>query len=232
MNKENFINKIKSILLFFCIFIIIFGILLYFSTRDAREVSNSEKELYIEENGTLEGYKDSNPLTPYVPCAEDNEIVTNIKEEYTNEELGDVFGTMCIPDSGAATILQSSSKGETIDSGVTHTSTTNPPTMGENTVLAGHREAYFSNLYGLEVGEKVLLTVGENTYAYEVTEYKDISDTDINYVYMMDTDIRDDESYLTLYTCYPGTFYAPITGRYAVRLKLINKEYEQMIMED
>ena len=85
--------------------------------------------------------------------------------------------------------------------------------LGEvgNTVLYGHREQIFWGLKDVQLGDEINVQTHHEDLVYEIVEIEIVDPTD-PFIYR-----QEDESVLTLVTCYPFIYMGPITDRYVVK---------------
>lgn len=103
-----------------------------------------------------------------------------------------------------------------MEQGVVLDPTGGTPKSNKSTVIFGHRHYDFQALKDMEVGDDIILYLGDDVYVYEVYETEIVDETDIESVFYESND-------LVLYTCYPFEYGSPYTERYVVHAKEIEK---------
>lgn len=96
-----------------------------------------------------------------------------------------------------------------MEQGVAWDSDTGLPGVDSSMVVSGHRNYDFKYLQYLEVGDDIILSIGENTYTYEVSYLEVIDESEADKVYTNTNE-------LVMYTCYPFISGAPKDERYVV----------------
>lgn len=92
------------------------------------------------------------------------------------------------------------------------------PGQNGNILLAGHRNGIFRNFEYLKTGESIFVETTYGKFTYRVDELRIIEGTDMS--------IAGDaaQEQLTLYTCYPFTYFGNAPQRYVVICSLIESE--------
>lgn len=95
------------------------------------------------------------------------------------------------------------------------------PAPGErgNSVITAHRDTFFRHIYELQKGDELVVQRKGKIYRYAVLTKKIVKPTDTSVV-----DQANDESRLTLITCYPTYYIGPAPERLVVTGKLIGDE--------
>ena len=92
-------------------------------------------------------------------------------------------------------------------------------------VLAAHNHTYFRYLPNILVGDQVILKTDYGKFTYEVTETKELPDTDTSLLYYdvtADPPVDD----LILYTCWNNGYMGLSDQRLYVICKVVSKEYK------
>lgn len=105
-----------------------------------------------------------------------------------------------------------------MERGVSHDPRSSMPGEAGNTVLAGHRELFFKNFLELEVGDDVIINIGNNIYIYEIVSYEVIEPSQAEKVFY-----DNEEDLLVMYTCYPIESWKYYSQRLVVKAKPINQ---------
>ena len=92
------------------------------------------------------------------------------------------------------------------------------PGQGANILIAGHRNGIFRNFEYLKTGESILVETTYGKFTYRVDELRIIEGTDNSIA----ADTAQEQ--LTLYTCYPFTYFGNAPQRYVVICSLIESE--------
>ena len=92
------------------------------------------------------------------------------------------------------------------------------PGQNGNILIAGHRNGIFRNFEYLKTGESILVETTYGKFTYRVDELRIIEGTDNSIA--ADTE----QEQLTLYTCYPFTYFGNAPQRYVVICSLIESE--------
>ncbi len=85
-------------------------------------------------------------------------------------------------------------------------------------VLAGHREMSFAALEHVQPGDGVILNIDNNIYLFEIKSTFEFDETEVEKVFY-----QVDEDTLVMYTCFPFIKYGPVTGRFGVTAKRVDK---------
>jgi LPXTG-site transpeptidase (sortase) family protein len=90
-----------------------------------------------------------------------------------------------------------------------------PGRSGGNVVIAGHRDTHFRMLKDVEIGDEIRIGTTSGDYRYRILETRIVSPKDIS-------SLRPEEdSVVTLITCYPFYFVGPAPKRFVVRAAAI-----------
>lgn len=176
-----------------------------------------KKEEADNTNLAMSTYEEITCTQNEVKSEEKNPRVTN-----SDADVNEIIGYIIFPSLGESTaLLQGDLSDDQIaamDRGVSHDPRSSIPGEAGNTVLAGHRELFFKNFLDLEVGDDVILNVGDNIYVYEITSYEVIDPEDADKVFY-----SNNEDLLVMYTCYPIEAWKPFNNRLVVKAKPIAK---------
>lgn len=157
-------------------------------------------------------------------CTNNEVVADNSKPQVTNDQAdpNEIIGYIMFPSLGESTaLLQGDINDDQIaamDRGVSHDPQSSMPGEAGNTVLAGHRELFFKHFLELEVGDDVIINVGDNVYIYEIESYEVIDPEEVDKVFY-----SNDEDLLVMYTCYPIEAWKPFSQRVVVKAKPIEK---------
>ncbi len=186
----------------------------------------SKYQIY-KENKAMEDLLSYNVVDLFqIPIQEDvsSSILTN--DTASTSYSGQVIGYIQIPSIDMKVPVYQSKSGDEQDMEdvmnytVAHDPDTLLPGEEQKSVFTGHREEQFGKLKDIEKDDLIIVTIGDNTFLYQVDELK-IGDADdqeiIDYVYNYN---NVDE--LVLYTCYPFRKYAPVKQRFIVHAKRIS----------
>jgi sortase A len=127
----------------------------------------------------------------------------------------DWLGRLEIPRFDLSVMVREGSDDAALELGVGHIPGTALPGEPGNAALAGHRDAFFRALRGIQPGDEIQWTSlqGSARYLVESTRIVDPSQTDV----LGPTK----ESRLTLVTCYPFGYIGPAPKRFIVQARLI-----------
>ncbi len=115
--------------------------------------------------------------------------------------IGDVIGTMTIPSVDIeVNVLQGDREAE-FRLGAGHYPGSYFPGQGNNILIAAHRTTHFKPLETLEVGDKIHFLTTYGLYNYVVDEIRIIDGNDNSVAGLTE------KEQLTLYTCYPFTYF-------------------------
>lgn len=121
---------------------------------------------------------------------------------------------LTVPEQGLGAIVLFGASGSSLAFGPGHLSGSALPGAVGNTVIAGHRDTHFAFLQHLETGDEILLeTPGGDTHRYRAHSFQVVDHQETSALEPVE-----EESILTLVTCYP--FDALVPGgplRYVVQ---------------
>lgn len=106
--------------------------------------------------------------------------------------------------------------GRTLAFGPGHMSSTPLPGESGNTVVAGHRDTHFALLADVNLGERIQVETASGVFEYQISEVGIAHEQD------MSVTAPEEESVLTLITCYPFNAVNPNPElRYVIKAVLI-----------
>ena len=112
-------------------------------------------------------------------------------------------------------VVLAGTNGAALAFGPGHLTTSAPPGVSDNSVIAGHRDTHFAFLKAVKLGDVLQLQAPDGVvYDYTVTDTRVVHETDTRVLQ------RSQSTMLTLITCYP--FDAVVPGgplRYVVRAR-------------
>lgn len=131
--------------------------------------------------------------------------------------LGDLFGVINIPSVDIAVNVYNGDSETEFRKGVGHYAMSYYPGQDGNILVAGHRTSFFRNFEYLEIGDMVYFDTTYGRFVYTIDEFKIIDGTDQS--------VAKDTSHeqLTMYTCYPFTYFGNAPQRYVVICSLKEK---------
>ncbi len=195
----NWILNILIIIVILCI-----GYLLWENYQMKHEANENTKE-------ALDSFDE-------VVCVDNQVTADSSNPQVTNDtaQANDIIGYVMFPSLGESTaLLQGDINDDQIaamDRGVSHDPRSSMPGESGNTVLAGHRELFFKHFLDLNVGDDVIVNVGDNIYVYEIIDYEVIDPEQAEKVFY-----SNDEDLLVMYTCYPIESWKPFNNRLVVK---------------
>jgi sortase A len=86
-----------------------------------------------------------------------------------------------------------------------------------HSILSGHRDTVFRDLWKVEDGDLLIVETIEGTYTYEVVNRRVVDENDQTVI------VPSIDPILTLVTCYPFQYIGPAPERYIVSSKLIDR---------
>ncbi len=202
------INWVLNILIIFVVLVIAF--LLYENYQMKKLASDNT-------DAALDTYEK-------LVCSEDEVIADTSKPQVTNSSTNanDIIGYMMFPSVGESTaILQGDLNDDqtaAMDRGVSHDPNSSMPGEIGNSVFAGHRELFFKYFLDLEVGDDVIINLGDNIYIYEIQSFEIIDPDQVDTVFY-----DNDEDLLVMYTCYPIEAYTFFNQRMVIKATPISE---------
>ncbi len=173
-----------------------------------------------ESDNTLEAFETYEQVT----CTNNEVTADDSNPQVTNETSNpnEIIGYIMFPSLGeSSALLQGDVADDQIaamDRGVSHDPLSSMPGENGNTVIAGHRELFFKHFLELNVGDDVIINVGDNVYIYEIESFEVIDPEDVEKVFY-----SNDQDLLVMYTCYPIEAWKPFSQRMVVKAKPIQK---------
>lgn len=159
-----------------------------------------------------------------VVCKNNQVVENNSNPQTTNEQVApnQIIGYIMFPSLGTSTALLQGDAGDdqiaAMARGVSHDPHSSMPGEPGNTVFAGHRELFFKNFLKLNVGDDVIINIGDNIYIYKIQSFEVIDPTDVDKVFY-----PNDGQTLLMYTCYPIEAWKPFSQRMLVTATPISK---------
>ena len=142
----------------------------------------------------------------------------DLTQEEKEDKFGALVGTLYLEhDPNKIIPIRYGTDEETLKKGAGVDYMTCISNEANNSVIYGHREQYFWELQNVKIGEKIFVETPLGTYIYEVYEAQERSPYD------SEITRTTDESEITLVTCYPFVYMAPVTNRYVVKAKLVEE---------
>lgn len=132
--------------------------------------------------------------------------------------VGEQFGTLNFKGINITVpVLQGDSEAQ-FKLGGGHLSASYFPGQDGNIVIGGHRNTHFRKLEYVKVGETIQFDVVYGTFTYRIDEIRIIKGGD-NSIAAATTKER-----LTIYTCYPFTYFGNAPNRYVLICSLVESE--------
>lgn len=129
-------------------------------------------------------------------------------------DLGQVMGRIDIPDVGVQAVLLEGAEDEQLRLAVGHLPGTALPGQPGNAVFAGHRDTHFRGLRDIRIDQPILVTTADGTYEYRVASVAVVEPDDESAF-----ESCEDQSSLTLITCFPFTYIGIAPQRFVVRAR-------------
>ncbi len=205
---KKIINWILNILIVIVIFIIIF---LLFENYQMKKLADDNTAVALETYDEL-------------ICTKDEVVEDTSHDQVTNQtaSANDIIGYIMFPTVGDSTaILQGDLNDDqtaAMDRGVSHDPNSSMPGEIGNSVFAGHRELFFNYFNDLEVGDDVIINIGNNVYIYEIESFEIIDPEQVDTVFY-----DNDEDLLVMYTCYPVEAYKPFNQRMVIKASRVQE---------
>ncbi|MFT9849614.1 sortase [Aneurinibacillus sp. REN35] len=131
---------------------------------------------------------------------------------------GEVIGKIVIPTlHQEMPIVEGTSMGD-LAKGVGHFKESVMPGARGNAVLAGHRDGVFRQLGEVGIGDEVSVQTLDGTYVYKVKSRRIVEEDDRSLT------LRENDSVLTLITCYPFSYVGPAPKRLILSASLSTKK--------
>ena len=189
-------KKISSILIK-CIFLIS---LAFFFFPQLRLVKLTVNQYYLQQWQLLEGF---------IHFQEQERVISGI---HPIQAIGDVVARIEFLDHSL--VILEGIEDKQLEQGLGHDPISSLPGSIGNCLIYGHREQYLWPLKDLKVGDQLTIQSVSGVFHYTVDN--------ISIRYPNDPFIfeSDDESVLTLVTCYPFIYFGPTKERYVVKATL------------
>lgn len=206
-------NKIGLLILLIGLLLILYPVLsdILFSFNHSTAISKYEEKISATPNEELKKIKeDSEKYNQELIDSEKGQVKTPGEENnegtsYLNLlNLGDIIGYVKIPKIDVNLPIYHGVNNNVLETGIGHMEKTSLPTGKANShcVLAGHsglmKSRLFDDIDKLEIGDIFLITVLDETYAYEVDQIKVVEPENTK-----DIEIVEGEEFVTLLTCVP-----------------------------
>lgn len=205
---KKIVNWILNILIF--VVIIVIAYLLWQNYQMKKE----------EKDNTREAFEQYNSLV----CTDDVIKADTSNPIVTNDSAGSntIIGYIMFPSIGESTALLqgdlSDDQISAMERGVSHDPRSSMPGETGNSVLAGHRELFFKYFADLEVGDSVIINIGDNIYIYQIQSAEIINPDEVDAVFY-----SNDEDLLVMYTCYPIESWKPFDRRMVIKATPISE---------
>ena len=124
--------------------------------------------------------------------------------------VGDLIGTLTIPALNQTLPIIEGTDNEELKQGVGHFVQSVLPGEADNCVLSAHRDTHFSELGGLQVGDRLIVETSAGTFTYEISGIRIVDKDDRTVI------VPTDHAVLTLSTCYPFNFVGSAPDRYII----------------
>jgi len=129
------------------------------------------------------------------------------------------IGNLAIPRLQLSVKIYQGTAEKQLTKGVGHYLMSVLPGANDNSVIAGHRDTYFSRLNTVKLGDLIAVKTQEVTLKYYVTKIRIVSKKDRSVIVL--TKIAT----LTLSTCYPFIYFGNALKRYVVIAQLRTPSY-------
>lgn len=131
---------------------------------------------------------------------------------------GDKIGSLSIPTLNRKLPIFQGTGTEELEKGVGHFIQSVLPGEVDNSVISGHRETFFRQLYKLKKGDQLIVQTSAGTFTYEVSGTRIVDQNDRTVI------VPTDHAVLTMTTCYPFNYFVSSTERYIVSADLVKTE--------
>ena len=206
-------NKIGLIILLIGLILMLYPLLsdILFSYNHSTAISKYEENVTIKaKDEILKMKEESEKYNQELKDSEKGQVKT--PDEVTEKGVsylnllnqGDVLGYIKIPKIDVNLPIYHGVSNNILETGIGHMERTSLPTGKTNShcVLAGHsglmKSRLFDDIDKLEIGDIFLITVLDETYAYEVDQIKVVEPKETK-----DIEIVEGKEYVTLLTCVP-----------------------------
>lgn len=127
---------------------------------------------------------------------------------------GDVIGRIDIPRLGLSVAVLQGTDAKVLRLGAGHIEGTPLPGEPGNSGVAGHRDTFFRSLKDVHKDDEILMQTATGLLRYEVDWVKIVAPDDTSVLHSVD-----EESSLTLVTCYPFYLVGPAPKRFVVHAR-------------
>jgi sortase A len=145
----------------------------------------------------------------------ENQILVENEQQTVQPEraikTGDVLGRIDIPRLGISVAVLQGTSSRMLRRGVGHIEGTALPGEAGNSGIAGHRDTFFRELRGVRANDEIQLQTATGMFRYQVDWAKVVAPDDTSVLQP-----ANDETALTLVTCYPFYFVGPAPERFVV----------------
>jgi sortase A len=126
-----------------------------------------------------------------------------------------LIGRIAIPRFRVHSIVAEGTDARTLNRAVGHVPRTAFPGEPGNVVIAGHRDAFFSYLKGVRLGDRVRMTTPDGVFDYRIDSRTVVQPEQTEVLSATNVPT------LTLITCYPFHYLGPAPERYVVRARQV-----------
>ena len=169
------------------------------------------------EKPTAWGYVSGGHKEPAPPAAEQE----TTRQPMVRPAVGATIGRVEMPRLKISAIVRYGSDEKTLKRAVGLVPGTALPGQPGNVGVAAHRDTFFRNLRGVQIGDRINLTTPSGDWEYEVESTKIVRP---NNVEVLDPT---PEPAMTLVTCYPFNYVGHAPKRFIVRARQITPMTEQ-----
>ena len=127
-------------------------------------------------------------------------------------KTGDVLGRVDIPRLGISVAVLQGTSSRMLRLGAGHIEGTALPGQTGNSGIAGHRDTFFRELKDIQLNDKIQIQTATGLFRYQVDWMKVVEPSDTTVL-----EPSDNESTVTLVTCYPFYFVGSAPKRFVVR---------------
>ncbi len=129
---------------------------------------------------------------------------------------GEKFAKLSIPKLKLALPIYEGTTKETLRKGVGHYSGSVLPGENDNSILSGHRDTVFRNLYKLKKGDQLIVSTREHTFKYQIHKIRIVDKDDKTVI------VPKPNATLTLSTCYPFQYIGHAPKRYIIEAFMVS----------
>ncbi len=138
-----------------------------------------------------------------------------IYASFSKPKVGSTIGSLYIPRLKRTIPIIEGTGTRELKKGVGHYIGSVLPGVGDNSVLAGHRESVFRKLGDLKIGDLLTVTTDYGKFIYEVHKIRIVKANDRTVI------VPTPDAVLTLSTCYPFNLVGSYPKRYIVQAGLV-----------